>query len=74
LGSRLASPLTGPAPRSDEAEARKAADERGWTLEKNGKVYRLVADNATIVAGDWSDVDGGYFGLSLADVAKALDP
>ena len=57
-----------------EAEARRAADERGWTLEKDGKVYRLVADNGTVVAGDWSKPDDGYFGLSLADVAKALEP
>jgi hypothetical protein len=55
-----------------EAEARKAAVERGWTLEKDGKLFRLVADNGTIVAGDWSKPDGRYFGLSLADVAKAL--
>jgi hypothetical protein len=33
-----------------------------------------AADNGTIVAGDWSNVDGGYFGLSLADIAKALEP
>jgi hypothetical protein len=55
-----------------EAEARRAADERGWTLEKDGKVFRLVADNGTVVAGVWSNVDGGYFGLSLAEIARAL--
>jgi hypothetical protein len=56
-----------------KAEARKAADERGWTLEKDGKVFRLTdAQTGTIVAGDWTNADGGYFGLSLADVAKAL--
>jgi hypothetical protein len=55
-----------------EAESRKAATERGWTLDKKGKAYRLLDANGTIVAGDWSNVDGGYFGLSLADVAKAL--
>jgi len=26
------------------------------------------------VAGDWANVDGDYFGLSLADIAKALEP
>jgi|RhiMetdeSRZDD1v2_1073273.scaffolds.fasta_scaffold751651_3 hypothetical protein len=57
-----------------ETEARKAADERGWTLEWDGKVYRLVADNGTVVAGDWTKPDEGYFGLSLADVGKALEP
>jgi hypothetical protein len=57
-----------------EAEARKAATERGWTLEKDGKVFRLVAGNGTIVAGDWSKPDDGYFGLSLADLAKVLEP
>jgi hypothetical protein len=56
-----------------ETEARKAAEERGWQLEKDGKVYRLVADNGTIVAGDWANVDGEYFGLSLADIAKVLE-
>jgi hypothetical protein len=57
-----------------EAETRKAAEERGWTLEKDGRVFRLVADNVTVVAGDWSRPDDGYFGLSLADVAKPLGP
>jgi hypothetical protein len=57
-----------------EAEARKAAEARGWTLEKDGKVFRLVADNGTIVAGDWAKPDDGYFGLSLADIADALEP
>jgi hypothetical protein len=51
-----------------------AADERGWQLEKDGRVYRLVTDNGTVVAGDWANVDGDYFGLSLADIAKALEP
>ena len=46
---------------------------RGWTLEKDGKVFRLVAENGTVVAGDWSKPDDGYFGLSLADIAKALE-
>jgi hypothetical protein len=57
-----------------EAEARKAAEERGWTLEKDGKVFRLVADNGTVVAGDWANADGDYFGLSLAAIAKVLEP
>jgi hypothetical protein len=59
-------------PHATLRQARKAADERGWTLEKDGKVFRLVADNGTIVAGDWAKPDDGYFGLSLADIAKAL--
>ena len=57
-----------------EAEARKAADERGWQLEKRDKVFRLVTDNGTIVAGDWANADGEYFGLSLADIGKVLEP
>jgi hypothetical protein len=35
-------------------------------------VFRLVADDGTVVAGDWANADGDYFGLSLADIAKAL--
>jgi hypothetical protein len=57
-----------------EAEARKAASERGWTLDKKGKAYRLLDTNGTVVAGDWSKPDDGYFGLSLADIGKALEP
>jgi hypothetical protein len=34
----------------------------------------VVADNGTVVAGDWSNPDEDYFGLSLADVGKALEP
>jgi hypothetical protein len=54
--------------------ARGRADKARKRAQKDGKVFRLVADNGTIVAGDWSNVDGGYFGLSLADIAKALEP
>jgi hypothetical protein len=56
-----------------EAEARKAATERGWTLDKKGKAYRLLDTNGTVVADDWAKPDG-YFGLSLDDIAKALEP
>ena len=55
------------------AEARKAADARGWKLEKRDKSYRLTAENGTVVAGDWTKPDDEYFGLSLDDVAKALE-
>jgi hypothetical protein len=65
----------GPTDRGDvtEAEARKAAEQRGWTLQKRDKVFRVVADNGTVVAGDWSNPDG-FYGLSLADIADALEP
>lgn len=56
-----------------EDQARKAATERGWTLDKKGKAYRLLDANGTVIGGDWSKPDDGYFGLSLADVGKALD-
>jgi hypothetical protein len=56
-----------------EAEARKAAAERGWTLERQGKAFRLTDENGTVVAGDWSNPDG-FYGLSLADVGKVLEP
>ena len=36
-----------------EAEARKAAESRGWRLEKEGKVFRLVDPDGTVVAGSW---------------------
>jgi hypothetical protein len=55
-----------------EAEARRAATERGWTLDKKGKAYRLLDANGTVIGGAWDKPDDGYFGLSLADVAKAL--
>jgi hypothetical protein len=47
---------------------------QGYRLEKRDKSYRVVADNGTVVAGDWSNPDEDYFGLSLADVGKALEP
>jgi hypothetical protein len=56
-----------------EAEARKAATERGWTLQKQDKVFRVVDENGTVVAGDWSNPDG-FYGLSLSDVGQALEP
>jgi hypothetical protein len=56
-----------------EAEAKKAAEARGWTLQKQGKAFRLVDENGTVVAGDWSSPDG-FYGLSLADIADALEP
>ncbi len=57
-----------------EAEARKAAEARGWRLEKDGKVFRLVdATTGTLVAGDWADPPD-YYGLSLADVGTVLEP
>lgn len=55
------------------AEARKAAEQRGWRLEKQGKVFRLVDENGTVVAGQW-DAPPDYFGLSLADVGDVLEP
>jgi hypothetical protein len=57
-----------------EVAAAEAAEARGWTLEKRGKVFRLVAENGTVVAGDWTQPDELYFGLTLTDVAKALEP
>ncbi len=56
-----------------EAEARKAAAERGWTLQKQGKAFRVVDENGTVVAGDWSNPDG-FYGLSLADIGEVLEP
>jgi hypothetical protein len=32
----------------------------------------MVTDTGTVVAGDWANADGDYFGLSLADVGMAL--
>jgi hypothetical protein len=55
-----------------EAEAKKAAAERGWTVEKHDKSYRIVDADGTLVAADSSTADG--FGLSLADVGQALAP
>jgi hypothetical protein len=57
-----------------EVEARKAAEARGWKLEKRDNGYRLSAENGTTVAGDWAQPDEEYFGLSLAEVADALEP
>lgn len=57
-----------------EAEARKAAEARGWRLEKRDRTYQLVAENGTTVAGDWSKPEQDYFGLTLDDVSKALEP
>jgi hypothetical protein len=58
-----------------ESEAKKAAEARGWRLERDAKVYRLViAETGTVVAGDWANPDGDYYGLSLADVGKVLEP
>jgi hypothetical protein len=56
-----------------EAEARKAAERRGWTLDKHGKSYRLVDADGTVVAGDWAKPPD-YYGLTLEHVAKALEP
>jgi hypothetical protein len=55
-----------------EAEARKAASERGWKLEKKGKAFRLVDENGTVIAGDCSNPDG-FYGLKLADLADLLE-
>ena len=55
-----------------EAEARKAAEEQGWTLDKKCRAYRLV-DAGTVAAGAWDRPDDDYFGLSLADIGKALE-
>lgn len=58
-----------------EAEARKAAEARGWKLEKRDKAFRLVdASTGTVVGGDWSQPDDEYFGLSLDHVVNALKP
>jgi hypothetical protein len=57
-----------------EAEANKAAVDRGWKLEKRGKVFGLVdATTGTLVAGDWANPPD-YYGLSLADVGTVLGP
>ena len=37
-----------------EAEAKKAAAERGWTVQKHDKSYRIVDSDGTLVAADWS--------------------
>jgi hypothetical protein len=56
-----------------EAEARKAAEARGWRLEKQGKHYRMVvAETGTLVAGDWTAND--YYGLTLEEISAALEP
>ena len=58
-----------------EAEARKAAEARGWRLEKRDKAYRLIdAGTGTVVGGNWLQPDDEYFGLSLDDVVNALEP
>lgn len=53
-----------------EASVRSRVEARGWTLEKAGKVYRVLDANGTVVAGAWSEP--GYFGLSLDEVEAAL--
>jgi hypothetical protein len=35
-------------------------------------VFRLVDANGTVVAGDWSNPDDRYYGLTLADIGKAI--
>jgi hypothetical protein len=58
-----------------EAEARKAAEAAGYRLEKRGRTYRLVvAATGTLAAGDWTQPDEDYFGLSLDQIAEALEP
>jgi hypothetical protein len=42
-------------------------------LEKEGKVFRLVDANGTVVAGSW-DKGPDYYGLTLERVAKTLEP
>jgi hypothetical protein len=56
-----------------EAEARKAAEQRGWRLKKRGKVFRVVDENGTVVVGDWAKPPD-YHRLTLGDIAKALEP
>ena len=56
-----------------EAETRKATEARGWRLEKDGKAFRVIDANGTVVAGDWAKPPD-HFGLTLGDVAKALEP
>lgn len=53
-----------------ESAIRSRVEARGWVLEKEGKVYRLVDANGTVVAGDWTAP--GFYGLSLADLEKVL--
>jgi hypothetical protein len=56
-----------------ENEARKAAEARGWKLEQRGKSFRVVDENGTLVAGDWAQPEADYFGLSLEQIADALE-
>ncbi len=53
---------------SREAKVRKAAAQRGLVLDKQGRRYRLLASNGTVVAADWATGDG----LTLVAVEKAL--
>jgi hypothetical protein len=55
-----------------EAGARKAAADRGWRLKKQGKVFRVVDENGTVVARDWTNPDG-FYGLTLGDLAMVLE-
>jgi hypothetical protein len=54
---------------SRETKVRKAAKAKGLQLDKDGKLYRLVDGNGTLVAADWSTGEG----LPLADIEKALE-
>ena len=47
---------------------------QGYRLEKRDRRFRLVTENGTVAAGDWSKPDLDYFGLTLDDVVKALEP
>jgi hypothetical protein len=53
---------------------RAKAAEAAAAARKRDKSYRLVvAETDTVVVGDWSKPDDGYYGLSLADVARVLE-
>jgi len=54
------------------AAAKKRAAAAGLVLEHEGGGYRLTnAATGTLVAADWSTVDG--FGLDLDAIEKAID-
>jgi hypothetical protein len=65
LGARSTPCDPAPGPQGRRRELLDAGGRTAWCS---------FADNGTVVAGDWSKPDDGYFGLSLADVAKALEP
>ena len=53
-----------------ESKLAQAAEERGWRLDKVGRRFRLVQENGTVVADDWSTGAG----LTLDEIEQALIP